>query len=407
MKVIKISLMMALFPALAACGGSPEPARSAEASPIHARVETVSAAAVDLAYEAVGTVRSRTTAHLSAKTVGHVTAVRVREGDAVRAGQLLVEIDDRDVANQKLKVTAAVAEAENALQEVEQSIRAAEAGKSAVEANQALATATYQRFSRLHERGSASRQEFDEVEARYKSAVAEASRAEDMLQSAMARKRQVQARIEQARADLQNTDVYASYARVVSPMNGVVTAKSVDVGTLAAPGVPLLTVEDNRSYQLVVSVDESRIGTVKPGAAVTVSIGALGEADVPARVAEIVPAADPGSRSFTVKLELTPHPLLRSGMFGKARFAMGEKSALTVPSSAVVERGQLTGVFVVDSSNAARYRLIRTGRSYGDRIEVISGLNPGDRLVLEEPGKVREGVLIETKTPANQRAVID
>jgi multidrug efflux pump subunit AcrA (membrane-fusion protein) len=407
MKVRHLSLLLALLPALAACGGNPQPARTAEEPPIQARVETVNAAVVNLAYEAVGTVRSKTTAHLSAKTVGHVTSVRVREGESVRAGQLLVEIDARDVANQKLKVTAGVDEAENALQEAEQSIRAAEAAKSAVEANLALATATYQRFNRLQERGSTSRQEFEEVEARYKSAVAEASRAEDMLQSARARKRQAQARIEQARADLQNTEVYASYARLISPMNGVVTAKNVELGNLAAPGAPLLTLEDNRNYQLVVSVDESRIGAVKPGAAVPVVIGALDEAQVTGRVAEIIPAADPGSRSFSVKLDLEFNPLLRSGMFGKARFAIGEKSAVVIPTAAVLERGQLTGVFVMDQSNSARYRLIRTGRLYGDRVEVISGLEPGDRLVLDEPHKLREGALIVPEGPVNQRAVID
>jgi len=332
---------------------------------------------------------------LSSKMVGNVVALHAREGDRVKAGQVLVEIDDRDVQAQVRRAEAGLREAEQALEEVERGIQAAESAVAAAEANRDFATSTYERFKALLERRSVSRQEFDEVEAKYKAAAADAARSADLRESVKAKRNQVLARIDQAQAELAAVQVNLGYAQVSAPYAGVITEKRAEVGTLAAPGVPLLTLEVATGYRLEVAVEESRVGEVHVGDPVRVFIQAAGTAELPGRVGEIVPILDPGSRSYTVKIDLQPEKatagLLRSGLYGKARFAFGQRQVLLVPRDAVVTRGQLVGVFAVDADNAAHLRLIKTGRDYGDRVEVLAGLDPGDRIAVSRGEALSDG----------------
>ncbi|MCI0561985.1 MAG: efflux RND transporter periplasmic adaptor subunit, partial [Nitrososphaera sp.] len=330
--------------------------------------------------------------------VGHVLAVHVREGDRVRMGQLLIEIDDRDAKAQLQKAQAGLREAQDGLEEIEQMIRASEAAKDAAEANKTLATSTFDRYKSLLERQVISRQQFDEAQAKYKVAEAEVDRANKVLQSVMAKKDQALAKIDQAKADVANAQVYVGYARIVSPIHGILTAKQADVGILATPGVPLLTVEDDTQYRLEATVEESQMGKIHLKDLVRVWIDALGDKELAGRVAEIVPTSDPASRSYTVKIDLPAQtgepdsrPLLRSGFFGKAHFSLGYRETITIPRKAMVDRGQLVSVYVVDSSNIARLRLIKTGKQYGDRVEVLSGINDGDQVVVEGAETLSDG----------------
>lgn len=387
--------------AATSCGEKKEAAAEKVPTVTGVRLQTVTAVPVEDFYEAAGTVRSRTTSVLSSKAMGTVRAVFVREGDRVRAGQVLVEIDDRDLVAGLRKAQAGLREAENALDEMERAIAAAESAKAAAEANRTLAASTFARYRALLERRSVSQQEFDEVQARYKAATAEAERESQMLASLQAKKNQVLARMDHARADIAAAQVMVGYARVTSPINGIVTAKQAEVGMLAAPGVPLVTVEDDAHYRLEVTVEESQIGTIHPSDPVRVVIDTLGDRELTGRVAEIVPAADPASRTFTVKIDLPmeggkdgARPILRSGLYGKARFTVGRKQALLIPRQAIVERGQLIGVYVVDESRIARLRLIKPGKPYGDRLEVVAGLNEGERIVVENVGTISDGTRI-------------
>jgi len=345
-------------------------------------------------YEAVGTIRAKSTSVLSSRVVGQVLSIRAQQGDHIRAGQLLVEIDDRDAANNIVKAKAGLAEAENALLEVEQSIRAGEAAKSAAEAAASLAESTYKRYQALLERKSVSPQEFEEVEFKYKNAVAEARRAEETLRSIAARKKQVGNKIEQAKAEVETAQIYAGYSRVTAPYAGIVTAKHLEAGALSAPGVPILTVEDNRSYLLEANVDEAQLARIRIGNSAQVFIEALGKDPIAATVTEIVPAADPGSRSFVVKLGLPRLEGVRSGMFGRGVFSTGTKEVVSVPESAVVRKGQLTGVYVVNAQGQARFRLIKTGKTYVDRVEVLSGLSNGEKIVLDKFAQIQDGTPI-------------
>jgi RND family efflux transporter MFP subunit len=247
-----------------------------------------------------------------------------------------------------------------------------------------------------------SRQEFDEVQAKLKIAEADVERASRMLQALQAKKNQVHAKQEQVKADIASAQVYVGYGRILSPMDGAVVSKQAEIGLLAAPGVPLLTLEDNSRYRLEVSVEDSMLSKVHLGAVARVSIDALGPQKLSSRVAEIVPASDPGSRSSTVKIDLGGEkggpgslPVLRSGLFGKARFPIRQRQILRVPQKAILQRGQLVSVLVADPSNIVRLRLIKTGKPYGDQVEVLSGLNDGERVIVEGMEKVKEGDRVE------------
>ncbi|HXU08683.1 MAG TPA: efflux RND transporter periplasmic adaptor subunit [Blastocatellia bacterium] len=384
-----------LFAAMSVSCGRRQETATVKASITRVTIEKVASGPVDDFYEATGTVRSKTTSVLSSKTLGNVLAIHVHEGDRVRAGQTLIEIDCRDAAAQLQRARAGVRETENALDEADRNIRAAQAAKTASEASLALAASTHVRYQKLLDRRSVSPQEFDEVQTKYKVAQAEAERATRMLASLDARRNQALAKIDQARSDVSSAQVFASYARVTSPINGIVTAKQIDTGMMATPGAPLLTVEDDSHYRLEASVEESQLSRITIGDPVGIQIDAAANEEISGRVAEIVPAADPASRSYAVKIDLPQQQNLRSGLYGKARFSRDPKQAITIPTTAIIHRGQLTGVFVVDDAGIVHMRLIATGKSNGKRIEVLGGLSDGERIVVDRVDALSDGNRVE------------
>jgi membrane fusion protein, multidrug efflux system len=369
-----------------------------------AKIETVKTSSVDDYYEAVGTVRAKTSSVVAARIMGNVTSVRVREGDRVRVGQIVIEIENRDAPVQIQKAQAGVRESNDALDEAERNIRAAESGRDAARANESLASSTFNRYQTLFNRQSVSPQEFDEVRTKLEVAKAESERSDRMLQVAKARQNQMFGRIDQAKADVSNARIYAGYARLTSPINGVVVAKHVDVGSMTTPGAPLLTIENDANYLLEVSVEESQLGKIHLDDHASVTIEALGNQQLTCSVVEIVPAADPNTRSYTVKLSLPniSGPQLRSGIYAKARFVSGARNVLSVPQKAITQNGQLVSVFVVDQSGTARMRLIKTGENFGERVEVLSGLNDGEQIVSEVFAQLKDGARVrESQTVAS------
>jgi membrane fusion protein, multidrug efflux system len=368
------------------------------------KIETLQTSLVDDYYEAVGTVQAKNRSVIAAKVMGNIVALHVREGDTVRAGQILIEIDNRDAGIQLQKTQAGMREAQDSLEEVERSIRAAESASAAAQANEKLARTTLDRYETLFQRRSVSPQEFDEVRTKYEIAEAESERADRLLQVAAARQNTMRARIDQAKADIANARVYVGYSRIAAPIGGVVVSKQADVGYMATPGMPLLTIENSTSYQLHAAVEESRLGTIHLNDQVHVVLEALGNTDLMGAVDEIVPAADPATRSYIVKIVLANGDIqLRSGLYGKARFITGQRKILSVPQTAVTQQGQLVGVFVVDQSGVARLRLVKTGRINGDRIELLSGLNDGEEIVSDGIASLRDGVRVREVTKDAQR----
>jgi multidrug efflux pump subunit AcrA (membrane-fusion protein) len=375
---------------------SPEHPKNETKRSVRAQTEVAQLTSIRDYFQAPGTVRAKTQTALASKVMGQITSVAVREGDAVRQGELLVEIEGQDTAAQLRKAQAGQAEANRSLEEAEGEIRASEAAVKTAQANQDLAQSTRKRFEMLRERHSVSPQEFDEVDSRYKAATSESERAKESLTTAQARRLEAVAHIEQAQAEVDAARVAVGYLKISSPITGIVTARQVEPGMLATPGMPLITIEDERTYQLHAVIEESRVGRIRTGEHVSVQIDGL-EKPVDSRVREIVPASDPSSRTYTVKLDLVVPPEVRgrfhSGFFGRALVPKESRQALLVPESAIVQRGQLTGLYVVQN-NQALFRLVKTGKRYDAGIEVLSGLNPGMRIVSKPDTDVAEGVTI-------------
>lgn len=388
-------LLLGMALLLWGCSKTEEPARREAPRPVvrGVAVETVGRRAVPAFVEAPGTVRSRQRSLLSSKIVATVVAVRVREGERVTAGQVVVELDDRDIRAQRRRAEAGLEEARSALEEVVGASRAAERQVEAARAHEELAGATLARYRALLERRAVAPQEYEEVAARQKAAAAELARARELAAALVARQGRMRARVAEAEAELARASVVAGYARLEASLAGVVVAKPVEVGNLAAPGVVLLTIEEER-YRLEAAVEESEARRLARGAPATVLVDALGR-ELRGPVAEIVPAADPASRTVTVKVDLPAAAGLRSGLYGRARFAVGRREALLVPPRALVERGQLQGVWVVGPEGMARFRLVRAGAAHAEGLEILSGLDPGERVVVGGAERLSEGSRVE------------
>jgi multidrug efflux pump subunit AcrA (membrane-fusion protein) len=379
---------------LVACSRPDEGAipRVERPTPVRVTVETLRPQMVADTIETVGTVRSRVQSVLSAKIVATVLGVQAREGDRVRAGQLLIVLDDRDVVAQLRRAEAGLREAQSGLDEVARAIEGAERGIEAARAQEELARTTLARYKRLVERELIAFQDYDEAAARARVAVADAARAVEVKAALLAKRDQMRARIEQAEAEAVTARIVTGYTRITAPAEGIVAAKAVDIGNLAVPGTPLLTIEEER-YRLETTVQESDLPRLRLGQTAAVTVDAVGR-ELSAPIVEIVPAADPMSRTFLVKVELPPLVGIRSGLYGRARFTVGQRPALLVARETLNQRGQLEGVFVVDEGRVARLRLVKTGRAYGDRVEILSGLGQEDRVV-REGARVTDGQTVE------------
>ncbi|HHX38923.1 MAG TPA: efflux RND transporter periplasmic adaptor subunit [Armatimonadetes bacterium] len=194
---------------------------------------------------------------------------------------------------------------------------------------------------------------------------------------------------QQAEAALQAARVQAAYAEIRAPFSGVVTGRRVDPGAMAAPGTPLVRIESADGHRLEATVPEARIRLIHLGQAIRVGIDSL-RWEGTGRVTEIVPSADPGTRTFTVKIALPAVPRITSGVFGKAWLPGDERTRLVAPATAVVRRGQLESVLVM-VDGTARLRMVRTGEESGGQVELLSGVQAGDRVIVSNPAGIPDG----------------
>lgn len=319
-------------------------------------VTEVMPAPVEDYYEGAGTVKAKTTSALSSRVMGTVTAVRVREGERVSAGQVLVTLDNGDVT---------------------QRLKAAEKAAEAARLSRSLADVTYERYKGLYDEKALTRQELDQIETQKKVADAE---------------------YERSLAGLAEARVSLGFTEIAAPVSGVVVDRKIDPGSMATPGVPLVTIEDPSSFTVDVFVDEHLSGRLSRGTAVDLSVGSLPQ-QPKGRILEVVPSVDPATRTFLVKVEATG-PGLKSGQYAKVRMPAGKRDALMVSSAAIVERGQLTGVYVVDEKGVVSYRLVRLGKRSGERVEVLSGLNPKERIITSGTEKALDGGTVSSEGAA-------
>jgi multidrug efflux pump subunit AcrA (membrane-fusion protein) len=309
-----------------------------------------------------------------------VEAVPVRPGDRVRRGAPLVVLDGREVDANRVRADATLASAA-------ETVRAAQADVRSAQAALTLARTTHDRVRTLHDKRSATTQELDQAASALDVADAQLGQAQARLSAAHAAR-------DAARAAADAAAIASSYATLRAPFDGVVTERGVDPGSMANPGVGLVTIEDVNGFRLEVSLDEARAATITVGDAVNVRLGERLVADpVPGRVGEMA-RVDPASHSFIVKIDLPTVEGLRPGLFGRATFVGPSRTSLAVPASAAVRRGQLTFVFIVDGENRARLRAVSPGAADGDHLEILAGLRERDTIITNPPPSLMDGSVV-------------
>lgn len=367
-----------------ACGGGEHAAEQKTSPPIAVTVARVSAIDTTDHLDAGGLVEADESATLSSRIVATVDAVRVKAGDRVRAGDVLIVLDARDVSESAQQARAGAIAAENALTQ-------ARADQAAADAEHRLATSWQRRIATLHARNSATDQERDEAEARLAAATARVSAAAAGVEGAGAR-------LTAARAAAGAAAATESFATIRSPFNGVVTERLVDAGTLAAPGVPLLRVESSGGRQIVVRVDEARAAYVRIGDRVRVILDSPGDSDaddsqLEGEVREIARAIAADQRAFTVKVAVAGSLAARSGTFARVIFAGAPRRALLIPPVAIHRKGQVEAVYVVQDG-VARLRLIHSGAASSSGVEVLAGLDAGESIVISSQTLLTDGAAV-------------
>lgn len=286
-----------------------------------------------------GSVNSRLVAHIAPKVMARVREIHVTIGDVVQKGQSLVVLDDRDI---RARVEQAKAEL------------------AAAEAEAAHAAQDLRRVRALFEREAATQQERDAAEARARAA--EAGR-------------------ERARQALAEAEVLLGETILEAPFPAVVAARMADPGDLATPGRPLLVLHDPTSLRFEASVAEATGGQLQPGQVLTVRIDRP-PLRLQGRIEEMAPRAEPTTRTLLVKLALPPERGLLPGAYGALEVPVASRQALLVPDRAVTRRGQLEMVYVRSDDGRTLLHQVRTGKRYGDWVEVLSGLSPGAAVVV-------------------------
>ena len=324
-------LLVAVALLLGGCGSKEEPTTSvvsaAPQATIQAAIVEIKTIQVPIRVEVTGQVTAVFQATLSSRIQGTIDKLLVREGARVSKGQTLIQLDNRDV---QADLARASAELENA-------------------------KANLVRMKTLYGQDAVSKQEMENATRTYK--VAEANRKAVLAQ--------------------------LSYTVVKAPFDGVITEKKVEAGELASPGQPLLLMEDPQQLRLEATVAEGDLKSVSLGDKISVLIDALGVQTLRGVVSQILPAGDPQTHTFTVKVNLPVTPGLKSGMFGRLQLDKGVTQTILVPASAIVERGELMSVFVVGSDQIGRLRWVKVGRRFDKENEILSGVNVGEWVLLE------------------------
>ena len=384
-----------LAAAIAGCGTSTSRVQNAPVVQ-GLRVETVRLQTVADEVEAPGSVIAVATAQVAARTTGTATQVAVREGDSVKRGQLLATLDETELLARRDSARAAAQQASAGVTEATRAVSVAQAQAD-------IAQKTYDRYVYLRDQKSVSRQEFDEIEAKQRAAQAGLEQAKARLQQAGAGKMQAES---EARA----AEEVAGYARVVAPFAGRVVRRTVEPGSLITPGTPLFVLEDTSRYQLDVTLSAEAV-TAGAGSSASIRRGTLARVQfdtIPGKsfsgkVAELEAGADPASHTVRARIELPHGPAIQSGLFGRAWFPRGSRSAIAVPKGAVIERGQLRGIYVTDSSGMAQWRVVTLGREIADQLEILSGLSEGEQVVLNPASQELDGKKVAAASTGKER----
>ncbi|MFD2529559.1 efflux RND transporter periplasmic adaptor subunit [Polaribacter marinaquae] len=302
-----------------------------------------------------GKIQAANSTDLSTRMMGYVKKVHVNVGDKVRKGQLLVSINNTDLEAKKGQVNAGIIQAKAAFKNAEKN---------------------YNRFKNLFASNSVTQKEMDDMTANYEMAKAG-------LESANQMKNEINAQF--------------TYSNITAPFSGVITSKNVENGDMANPGMPLISLETPKVFEVIAMVPETEISEIDKGTDVNVLVKSI-DTTVKGKVTEVSTSAKNTGGQYLVKvaLEKTDANIL-SGMFSTVQFPVERKvksELVLIPTDAIVKNGQLSGVYTVSESNTAILRWLRLGRTYGNEVEVLSGLNSDESYIVSAEGKLFNGAKI-------------
>ncbi|MAX70609.1 MAG: efflux transporter periplasmic adaptor subunit [Flavobacteriaceae bacterium] len=355
MKTLYKSLLLGLIIVFNSCGEKENTVTVDNSKPVNVKVATVSPDDNNPFVTASGTVEAVDNANLSTRMMGYVERIYVKVGDKVNKGQLLLAINNSDLQAKKAQVNASITEARAAFANAEKD---------------------YNRYTNLFKENSASQKELDDITANYNMA---------------------KARLEGAKQMKNEVEAQFAYANIRAPFSGVVTARFVEEGTMANPGMPLLSVESPKQFEVVARVAENSINQLKTDMEVDVVISSI-NTTVKGKVTEVSSSSANTGGQYLVKVILDEkNDKIKSGMFATVQFPL-EKSEtqksntkILVPQDALVYRGQLTGIYTVSQQNTAVLRWLRTGRTFGNQVEVLSGLSTDESYIVSSEGKLYNG----------------
>ena len=307
-------------------------------------------------YTVPGSVIADERVQLSSRISGFIRKLAAREGEVVNEGQVLVEIDPSDVEGAVQRAAAALASAR---------------------ADLADARVDVDKFTALTRTGAVPI---------------------DTLRKAEVRRDVALARLAEAQAALDTANAQRAYTTILSPVDGTVVARLRESGDLATPGLPILEIEARNTLVFQTFVAESRVAQLDPNQPVQVELDAVPGVH-PGRLLRVVPSADPVTRRYEVKVSLAPAGGLLPGMFGRARFVLGQDEVLTLPQAALTSRGGLEGAFRVGTDGQIGFRWLRTRRQIDGQLEVTAGLEPGDRVVMNPAADLRDGDRLASGSP--------
>ena len=302
-----------------------------------------------------GKIEATNSADLSTRMMGYVKNVHVNVGDKVRKGQLLVSINNTDLQAKKGQVNAGITQAKTAFTNAEKN---------------------YNRFKNLYESKSVTQKEMDDMTANYQMAKAG-------LESANQMKNEINAQF--------------AYSNITAPFSGVITSKNIEVGDMANPGMPLISLEAPDEFEVIAMVPETEISQIKKGTTVNILVKSM-DKTLKGKVTEVSTSAKNTGGQYLVKINLDKTEVsILSGMFATVQFPVERKTAselVLIPTDAIVTNGQLSGVYTVSESNTALLRWLRLGRTYGNNVAVLSGLNADESYIVSAEGKLFNGAKI-------------
>ncbi len=352
MKLIYTSILFSAVLAFTSCGNSSEEKNFDQTPPVSVTVSSVAAENNSPFLTASGKIEAANSATLSTRMMGFVDKVHVNVGQNVTKGELLVSINNSDLSAKQAQTSAGISEAQAAFNNAEKD---------------------YQRFQNLFAENSASQKELDDQRARYEMA---------------------KARLEGAKQMRNEVQSQFAYVNLRAPFSGIVTNKFIEAGDMANPGMPLVSVEGPGNFEVTASVPESEISKIKSGSEVQVIVKSS-DKTLPGTVTEVSTSARNTGGQYLVKvvLDKTDANIL-SGMYATVQFPIEKKTDVTtvmVSKEALVKQGQLTGIYTVSQSNTAILRWLRLGRTFGDRVEVLSGLSADERFITTADSKLYNG----------------